>query len=133
MDEKEYRRKYYQEHKEEQQAYREIHKEKRKQYMKEWYAKNKIRQQELAREYRKQLRIEIISHYGRKCVCCGENRIEFLTIDHINDGGRKHRRSIGGPNRFYLWLKKNNYPKDYQVLCMNCNWAKRFGRCPHER
>lgn len=71
---------------------------------------------------------------GLKCACCGETRIEFLSIDHIAGGGNKHRREITGTcgTRFYGWLKKNNYPEGYQVLCMNCNFAKgHFGSCPH--
>jgi len=31
-----------------------------------------------------------------------------------------------------LWLRKYNYPKGFQVLCHNCNMAKRFGVCPHK-
>src|SRR3990170_1408240 len=27
-------------------------------------------------------KIEVIEHYGGKCSCCGENRIEFLCLDH---------------------------------------------------
>ena len=31
------------------------------------------------------------------------------------------------------WLKRNDYPPGFQVLCHNCNWAKHaLGRCPHQ-
>jgi len=34
----------------------------------------------------------------------------------------------------YSWLKKNNFPKGFQVLCMNCNFAKgKLGKCPHQK
>ena len=71
--------------------------------------------------------------YGGKCVCCGETIIEFLTIDHINGGGTKHRKEVVG-GRLYDWLIKNNFPEGYQILCMNCNMAEGiFGGCPHKR
>jgi len=40
--------------------------------------------------------------------------------------------NIGG-NGLPYWLKKNNFPPGFQVLCANCNFAKRNSRyCPHE-
>ena len=31
------------------------------------------------------------------------------------------------------WLKNNNYPKGFQILCWNCNFAKGvLGQCPHQ-
>jgi len=35
-----------------------------------------------------------------------------------------------------IWIRKNNFPKGFQVLCMNCNWGKghsKDNKCPHER
>jgi hypothetical protein len=64
--------------------------------------------------------------------------MEFLALDHINGGGNAHRREVtgsakGGP-KFYYWLRDNNYPPGFQVLCHNCNQAKAtYGRCPHQR
>lgn len=53
--------------------------------------------------------------------------IRILTIDHINGGGAKHRKQLGNSaSRFYRWLIKHNYPEGYQVLCMNCEWIKRY-------
>lgn len=76
---------------------------------------------------------DVIEHYGGVCKCCGESNQAFLTIDHINGGGTKHRKdgSIVG-NSFYRWLRNQGYPDGYQVLCFNCNCAKGlYGRCPH--
>lgn len=75
-----------------------------------------------------------MQHYGGVwCHCCDEQDIHFLTIDHINGGGREHRRQIGNGGTIYAWLKKHGYPVGYQVLCYNCNCAKGFyGECPHE-
>ena len=92
-----------------------------------------------AKKYRKKLRDEVFSHYGHKCKCCGESEEFFLTIDHINNDGAAHRRSL--PNgkystgeRMYRWLKVNGYPDGFQVLCMNCNLGKQRngGICPHQ-
>ncbi len=84
-----------------------------------------------AKEYKMKLKREVMDKYGGKCKCCGEKELVFLTIDHINGGGNKHRKIIG--KNIYVWLKKNNYPKGFQVLCWNCNAAKHIlGKCPHK-
>lgn len=76
--------------------------------------------------------------YGKKCICCGEETKEFLTIDHEGGNGNEHRKSlfkhnVGGVH-MYRWLKKNNFPSGYRILCMNCNWATRYNPvCPHKR
>jgi len=71
-----------------------------------------------------------------KCNCCGEKEIKFLTIDHINNDGASHRKSIKchtGAGSFYYWLKRNGWPSGYQVLCMNCNLGKSLYKiCPHQ-
>lgn len=83
-------------------------------------------------------RLMILTHYGGdppKCVCCGETRHQFLALDHIDGGGIKHRKSIGvkGGTAFYAWIKKNNFPEGFRVLCHNCNTARGcYGVCPHE-
>lgn len=70
---------------------------------------------------------------GRHCACCGEKNILFLTVDHINGGGAKHRKSIGN-GHIYRWLKRQGYPIGYQILCFNCNCgrARNGGICPHK-
>lgn len=76
------------------------------------------------------LKKEVFNHYGNKCLCCGENKFEFLTIDHINGGGTKHRKEVGAD--IYKWLKRNSYPDGYRVLCFNCNCSIAYsGYCPH--
>lgn len=88
------------------------------------------------REYAHKLRVDAFNRYGGpKCACCGETSWAFLSLDHINGGGCKHRREMKGGGLFtYRWLKKHGYPEGYQVLCMNCNFGKaqNGGICPHE-
>lgn len=101
---------------------------------KKWYLANKELSNERSKDSQRKDRLTVLAAYGGKCVCCGETRFEFLAIDHINGGGRKHRLSIPS-GKVYRWLKKQNYPKDgFQVLCHNCNMAKAFYRiCPHQK
>lgn len=82
------------------------------------------------------LRVQcLIAYSGNppKCQCqgCNETNIEFLTIDHVGGWGHKHRRELHG-NSIYRWLKINNFPDKFRVLCMNCNHARgKYGYCPH--
>ena len=88
------------------------------------------------RKRHKQLRLTILQYYSAEkpfCACCGEGMIEFLAIDHMDNNGAEHRREIGGGTKIYQWLKQNDYPEGFQVLCHNCNLAKGFyGKCPHQ-
>lgn len=82
------------------------------------------------------LKREVMEAYGGKCQCCGESEIAFLSIDHINNDGYKHRSEIGvGGTIIYSFLKKKGFPKEgFQVLCFNCNHGKHIngGVCPHK-
>ena len=92
-----------------------------------------------AKQYRNRCRLIVIERYSNgtnRCACCGETIIDFLTIDHINGGGRKHCREVTGgfsSSKFYQWLEKQGFPDGFQVLCWNCNCgrAKNGGICPH--
>ena len=109
---------------------------------KKYYIANKekvnLRNRFRANERRNELRKNVFKHYGGnppKCACCGEIERKFLTLDHINGGGAGHRRKLKRMSgvAMYLWAEKNNYPKIFQVLCMNCNFAKGSnGLCPHK-
>lgn len=80
------------------------------------------------------LKVKILAHYGNRCSCCGEDRYEFLCLDHMAGNGNNHRRylNIRGGSSFYHWIIKNNYPDGYRILCQNCNHAYgHYGYCPH--
>lgn len=53
-----------------------------------------------------------------------ETDIDVLTLDHINGGGRKQLKETG--KRLYFWVKNNNYPNGFQVLCFSCQMKKRL-------
>ncbi len=79
-------------------------------------------------------RQQVLDHYGRACACCKERTELFLTIDHINNDGAAHRRSVD-IGHFYGWLRSNGFPEGFQTLCYNCNIGKyrNGGSCPHLR
>ncbi|MDP2754423.1 MAG: hypothetical protein Q8P40_08545 [Nitrospirota bacterium] len=100
--------------------------------------KGKQKKYEYNTRCKQKVKIEVLSRYSNgtpRCSCCGESHEEFLSIDHINGDGAKHRRIIGrGGVKLYRWLKKNEFPEGYRVLCMNCNWAIGIhGYCPHNK
>lgn len=112
--------------------------ERNQEYLKEYYLKNRERNIKRSINYREEKKKLCLIHYSGnppKCACCGEKIYEFLTIDHINGDGAQHRKKIkGSGSKIYYWLVQNNYPKGFQVLCMNCNWASRIsGICPHKK
>lgn len=108
--------------------------EKAKAHHRAYYQRHKEKCKAEARAYGRKLKLEALAAYGGHCDCCGEDRHEFLAIDHINGGGKKHRAEIGvgiGAG-FFRWLRNQNYPSDFRVLCHNCNFAfGNFGYCPH--
>jgi hypothetical protein len=82
----------------------------------------------------------VYTHYSQgipQCACCGEQEINFLSIDHINGGGWKDITQDGtkSPVTFYSRLVKQGFPLGLQVLCMNCNFGRHRngGVCPHHR
>lgn len=84
----------------------------------------------------RKIKMEALIHYSNgepHCGCCGEKNFEFLTFDHIEGGGRKHRMNDKGTRMMGQWLKKHGYPPGFRVLCMNCNTSfGHWGYCPHQ-
>lgn len=108
-----------------------------------WHEANPGKQSAYMKKSNLKLKREVIDAYGGKCACCGETILVFLTIDHIEGNGAEHRRKMaaetgsnwgqaGAPT--YRWLRKNGFPKGFQVLCANCNCGRHWngGICPHE-
>lgn len=93
-----------------------------------------------ARELNKQRRTEILAAYGAFCHCCGESEERFLTLEHLNHDGAIHRNrnkkygpSSKNATKIYRELIKKGFPKEYTILCWNCNLAERYGEpCPHK-
>jgi len=79
--------------------------------------------------------IVLEAYGGKRCACCGETEPTFLSLDHVNNDGAKHKRDnkLRTSTQLYAMLIRQGYPKGFQVLCMNCQWGKRNnkGVCPH--
>lgn len=117
----------------------------------QWCKENKERRNERDRErrmqgvhpnknatkrYRLRRKMECISAYGGKCMCCGETHLEMLTVDHKNNNGSEHRKTYTpGGSAIYILLKKLGFPSEYQCLCFNCNFSRYLGNgvCIHQR
>lgn len=88
-------------------------------------------------EERKRLKQEVLTQYSKNkqlaCNCCGEHRIEFLTIDHIHGNGKQDRKGYPA-TMFYRRLRRDKYPSGYRTLCFNCNSSYgMYGYCPHQQ
>jgi len=78
----------------------------------------------------------ILNHYGKYCACCGIRDYDVLCIDHINNGGNKHRKSIRKQGiEFYRWIINNKYPSFLRIMCYSCNNGRRLNNsvCPHQQ
>jgi hypothetical protein len=82
------------------------------------------------------LKFQVFEGLGNKCACCGEDHLHFMTVDHVQNDGADHRRELGSTNIevIYRQVVKDNFdPLKWQMLCMNCNFAKgHYGVCPHK-
>jgi hypothetical protein len=83
----------------------------------------------------KAARLAALTHYSSgamRCACCGEQDLKFLALDHVDGAGPRMPGTRPGGNVFFAWLKREGFPPGPQVLCHNCNCAKRKDwQCPH--
>lgn len=98
------------------------------------YKINGGQQNKRNKEYNKRLRDKFLNLYGAKCSCCGEGFEPFLTLDHVQGDGKRERTTANGKpanpyNAYRNAIKKIDNDR-YQILCMNCNFAKgTLGEC----
>jgi len=117
-----------------------------KEYQKRYKIEHRERVGAIKKRAQDAVRLECLRRYSGlsvpECHCCKESMVQFLQLDHIDGDGaeQKHRllRETGANmfgGTFFYWLRRNNFPEwvRLQVLCVNCNFAKRTGKyCPHE-
>lgn len=86
---------------------------------------------EQTKESRENLKREVMEAYGGcKCSWCPETDLRYLEIDHIAGGGKQHTDEIGGGgHNLYQWLKRNNFPPGFRVLCRVCNNKAHVDKC----
>uniref|UniRef100_A0A6M3LEB4 Uncharacterized protein n=1 Tax=viral metagenome TaxID=1070528 RepID=A0A6M3LEB4_9ZZZZ len=110
--------------------YKQTHIERGKEYQKKYYQEHREEELKYSRKRNVELKWAALSHYSKgtmSCKWCGFSDIRALSIDHINNNGKEDRKITGMGTPFYQWLKNNNYPEgEYQVLCMNCQFIKKF-------
>jgi hypothetical protein len=118
--------------------YREENREKRRQWHRDWVANNKVKYDQMRQNYRDKVKRECFLHYGGgkiACVKCGFDDYDCLVLDHVNDDGASHRKSLsvscrgnGGGIRIYEALFARKMPNDplLQLLCANCNMKKQM-------
>lgn len=77
----------------------------------------------------------VLTFYGggkRQCVWdgCTETDPDVLTIDHVKNGGTKHRTKLGirGGHDFYRRLRSAGFPDGFQTLCANHQLKKEILR-----
>ena len=70
---------------------------------------------------------------GAKCVGCGTEDLDTLTLDHVNNDGGGRWRSAGGVALCRSVIYSTPTRTDLQVLCLNCNIKKHFGEDFTER
>lgn len=115
---------------------RKFHREHKEYYykkQKEWASKNpeKVaasRKKLVAKnkERARALRAKMLSDHGGKCVTCGFSDSRALQIDHINGGGKRHRKTFNSGSMYYQHLSKCWDDSKYQILCANCNQIKKI-------
>lgn len=107
-------------------------KEVRQAYFKKWVNENREKVNANNKKYYQNLKDKVFDRYGKRCWCCGETEEDFLTLEHLEGGGSKHRKEVGIYGQFLDAIHTKELSK-YMILCMNCNMgrAKNYGVCPH--
>ena len=92
------------------------------------------RKTEDQKERNLQQRRRVLMKYGGRCECCGEDDLDLLTIDHINNDGRKDRRGSGSHLYASLYKQLPNLEEGLRDLCWNCNAGSgnNHNVCPHK-
>lgn len=71
-------------------------------------------------------RARLLVFMGGMCTKCNNNDSRVLQIDHVNGGGSKERRENAVGSAFMMARRVFANPNDFQLLCANCNWIKRY-------
>lgn len=128
-------KKYNQEHKEQKRAY---YQEYNKKHPRPYVKPDPMVKRKWCRNSSDRLWKKAIEFFG-PCACCGEDRREFMSVDHIKGNGGYHRSKEGwkgGGKAILQALRKAGWPEEakqeYRLLCFNCNFAiGHHGYCPH--
>ena len=98
-----------------------------KETRRDWESKNRQHIRDYHNSFMKEFKEKIFSLLGNKCVVCDYQGLA-LQVDHVNGNGSQERKKYTNSYSFYNHVLKEllNGSKDYQLLCANCNWEKRY-------
>lgn len=72
-------------------------------------------------------KLKAIEALGGKCVHCGFTNWRALQIDHVNSQlSNQEKKRIMGRVTYYKKIIEEVQSGEYQLLCANCNWIKRY-------
>lgn len=77
------------------------------------------------KNHHKRFRTRILEFFGTRCSVCGFDDFRALQVDHVNGGGSKEWKGKSYGKRLAM-IKAN--PQNYQLLCANHNWIKKYER-----
>lgn len=98
--------------------------------MKEYYTSTKVKTKKrgINAKFDEEAKT-IIARGNLKCVCCGNKNFEWLQIDHIVPQRKKNKENTVKLKREIAQGKRSD--SEFQLLCANCNFAKRdLKACP---
>ena len=121
--------------------HREWHHRVYKKLSKEEYSKRmrKLPERFWGLTYNQRIKLKLLELYGGRCNHCGIIDSRVLQLDHKYGNGIEDRmsasngRNIGGTYLYTLVLSGKRSKENYQILCANCNWIKRFENKEHSK
>lgn len=103
--------------------------EERNAYQREWTHRpeNQERVKKQWRDKRRHIRFQVLEALGGRCVRCGFSDARALQVDHVHDDGYVDRKERGVSFQRLMYNAILAGEQDqYQLLCANCNWIKRW-------
>src|SRR6266436_8170468 len=79
-----------------------------------------------AKEYIRAVRQEIIRVLGGKCIRCGFSDWRALQVDHVDGFPGENRISASRRLLFLIQKSLREHRNEFQLLCANCNWIKKY-------
>lgn len=112
--------------------YRAKNKEKIKRYMQRWRIENRARKNELGRQSQQRIKDKVFHMLGDVCCRCGFTDVRALQVDHINQAVEKRGEPKRAGKSLYAAIARGEKPiTEFQLLCANCNWIKRYENNEH--
>lgn len=110
--------------------YRERNRERLRKQRMERYHNNPDQDRQWRRNGINRLREEVLTHYGGKCVYCGNTNLDVLMLAYWPESPQDsptdpHIANSGGSAKRYRMIRQAGFPKGYEVRCHNCDSTRR--------